>query len=549
MRSITKTLAAAATLALCAGARGSGPADRVVIVANSDSPDSVAIAQYYSEVRKVPMANVIELKMPMAETISWPEFVAKVWQPLEDELVRRGWIDAIAMDLFDQVGRRKYAVSGHRIAALVLCRGVPLRIMNDPALFRELSPLTDHPEFRTNQGAVDSELSLLAQTDYPINASVPNPLFGNAHPSDAERSQVVEVSRLDGPTAADALALVDHAAEAEQKGLLGRAYVDIAGPHESGDLWLERAAGVISDMGYDLSVSHGPATLPGSARFDAPALYFGWYTQDMNGPFALPGFRFPPGAIAVHIHSFSAHTLRSATEGWCGPLVARGVTATLGNVYEPYLEYLHRPDLFMEALGRGDDLVDAAYYALPVLSWQSIVIGDPLYRPFAVPLAGQTKDLSALPPQLAGYVVIRKMMALDAAGKPADAISAGKDGMHQFPNLALGLALAERLDDAGIKDQAVWWLAEAARSADTTAGDWGLIRDSAHFLAIHGGAAEATDLYRKLFLIDSIPVSVRTSWLEEARVAALDSGDTGQAAEWKDEMIRSIEKKSMGTAP
>ena len=549
MRSITKTLAAATALALCAGARGAGSADRVVIVANSDAPDSVAIAQYYSEVRRVPISNVIALRMPVAETITWPDFVAKVWQPLEDELVRRGWIDAIAMDLLDEVGRRKYAVSGHRIAALVVCRGVPLRIMNDPALYRELSPLTDHPEFRTNQGAVDSELSLLAQTDYPINASVPNPLFGDPHPSDAERSQVVEVSRLDGPTAADALRLVDHAVEAEQRGLLGRAYVDIAGPRESGDRWLERAAGSISDIGYDISVSRGPGTLTSSARFDAPALYFGWYAPDLNGPFALPGFQFPPGAIAVHVHSFSAHTLRSATEGWCGPLVARGVTATLGNVYEPYLEYLHRPDLFMEALARGDDLVDAAYYALPVLSWQSIVIGDPLYRPFAVPLADQTKDISALPPQLAGYAVVRRMMALDAAGKPADAISAGKDGMHQAPNLALGLALAQRLDDSGVKDQAVWWLAEAAHSAGTSPGDWGLIRESAHFLAIHGGAAEATDLYRKLFLIDAIPASVRTSWLEEARVAALDSGDTGQAAEWKDEMIRSIEKKSMGTSP
>ena len=72
---------------------------------------------------------------------------------------RRGWIDAIAMDLFDEVGRRKYAISGHRIVALVLCRGVPLRIAHDPLLFSEFKPYTDHVEFRTNEGAVDSELS------------------------------------------------------------------------------------------------------------------------------------------------------------------------------------------------------------------------------------------------------------------------------------------------------------------------------------------------------------------------------------------------------
>jgi uncharacterized protein (TIGR03790 family) len=542
----TKTLSAATALAIAACARGSGLADRVVILANSDAPDSIAIARHYSDVRGVPRANVIALRMPVAETITWGEFVSSVWQPLEDELVRRGWIDAIPMDLIDEVGRRKYAISGHRIAALVVCRGVPLRIMNDPARYRDVRPLTDHPEFRTNAGAVDSELSLLAQTDYPINASVPNPLFGNMGPTDAERAQVVEVSRLDGPTAGGARGLVDLAVEAERTGLLGRAYVDIAGPHESGNRWLETTAADISVMGYELSVSRGPGTLPSTARFDAPALYFGWYAKDMNGPFVLPGFRFPPGAIAIHIHSFSAGTLRSATEGWCGPLVARGVTATVGNVFEPYLEYLHRPDLLFEALARGEDLADAAYFALPVLSWQSILIGDPLYRPFAMSQGG---DPSRLPRQLAGYAVIGRMIAYEKLGRPAEAIEAGKEGLRRAPNLALGLALAQRLGASGAREEAVRWLVEAARSAGTAADEWALMRESARFLALHGRPADATDLYRRLFSIDAIPPGVRTEWLEEARVTALDAGDPSQAAEFKEEMSRAVEMKSLGIAP
>ena len=547
MRPIAKTLTAALVLAACA--RGSGLADRVVVVANGDAPDSVAIADHYADVRGVPRANVIVLRMPVAETITWGEFVGAVWQPLEDELVRRGWIDAIAMNLYDDVGRRKYAVSGHRIAALVVCRGVPLRIAHDPARYHEVKPLTDYPEFRTNAGAVDSELSLLAQTDYPINASVPNPLFDNPSPTDAERSQVVEVARLDGPTAGDALGLVDLAVQAERTGLIGRAYVDISGPSELGDSWLEGTAKAISGLGYDLSVSRGPGTLSPSARFDAPALYFGWYAQDLDGPFALPGFRFPPGAIAVHIHSFSAHTLRSATEGWCGPLVARGVTATVGNVFEPYLEYLHRPDLLVEALARGDDLADAAYFALPVLSWQAILVGDPLYRPFAAPLSAQTGDLSGLPRPLAGYAVIRRMIALDAAGRPADAIAAGREGMRQVPNLALGLALARRLEASGEGEQAVGLVVEAVRTAGASAGDWALIREAASFLAEHGRTAESIDLYRRLFAISRIPPAVSLPWLQEARTVALAAGDSAQAAEWQSEMTRATEKKSLDSPP
>jgi hypothetical protein len=225
------------------------------------------------------------------------------------------------------------------------------------------------------------------------------------------------------------------------------------------------------------------------------------------------------------------------------------VTATVGNVYEPYLEYVHRPDLLFEALARGDDLADAAYFALPVLSWQSIVIGDPLYRPFAVPLSEQVGDLSRLPQQLAGYAVIRRMIALDAAGRQAEAIEAGKAGMHEAPNLALGLALARRLEATGARDQAVWWVGEAAQSAGASAGDWALIREAASFLALHGRPGEATDLYRRLFLIDAIPPALRSDWLEEARVTALDAGDPSQAAEWKAEMSRVVEIKSLNAAP
>jgi uncharacterized protein (TIGR03790 family) len=529
-------VAALAAVALVAGLRASELADRVVILANSDLPGSIAVAQHYLKVRGVPPANLIALKMPAAETITWKVFIATVWQPLEDELIKRGWIDAIGMDLVDDVGRRKYAVSGHRIAALVVCWGVPLRIENDPSLYAELKPLTDHAEFRTNQGAVDSELSLLAHPGYPINAGIPNPLFHRAEPTEGQLSAVVKVSRLDGPTPADAMGLVDLAVQAERDGLLGRAYADMAGPREKGDQWIEAAAHQMAALGFDVSVGRGPSTVASTARFDAPVLYFGWYAPDVNGPFLLPGFRFPPGAVAVHVHSFSAHTLRSSTEGWCGPMVARGVTATLGNVYEPYLEFLHRPDLFFEALARGEDLVDAAYYALPTLSWQSIVIGDPLYRPFLVPLSAQLKALSDLPPQLAAYAVIRSMNQLDSQNQKEDAIDTGKAAMKEVPNLALALALASRLDAAGLTSQAVWTLREAVEAAPATSTNWELIREAALFLNAHERSAEAIDMFRKLFEMEPIPPANRILWLGEACKVALDAGDSSQAAQWKDEL-------------
>jgi len=222
------------------------------------------------------------------------------------------------------------------------------------------------------------------------------------------------------------------------------------------------------------------------------------------------------------------------------------VTATVGNVYEPYLEFLHRPDLLVEALARGEDLVDAAYYALPALSWQSIVIGDPLYRPFAVPLSAQMRNLSALPPRLAGYAVIRRMNLLDAEGRKAEAIEAGKAGMKEVPNLALALALARRLDSAGMGNEAAGELEGSAALAGTTSDNWEVMREAALFLAAHRRFAEAIDLFRSLFSIDAIPSDVRSSWLVEARQVALDSGDAVQAAEWKQEISQAVEKSLSG---
>ncbi|HYP16212.1 MAG TPA: TIGR03790 family protein, partial [Opitutus sp.] len=422
---------------------------RVVLLANADDPDSLRVAQHYASARGVPADNIVALPMSRAETIGWSEFVNTLWEPLQARLVQRGWIDGVQMNLADDVGRTKYAISGHRIAYLVVCRGVPLRIAHSPELYAPVAPYTENPIFRTNAGGVDAELSLLAKPIYAINAFVSNPLFNDDRPSPFDLAKVIKVSRLDGPTPEAALKLVDRAIEAERTGLLGRAYVDIGGVHRDGERWLEAVAGQLGELGFDVDVDRSRQTFAGTVRFDAPVLYFGWYTGKLGGPFALPDFQFPPGAIALHIHSFSAQTLRSATAHWCGPLVARGVTATVGNVFEPYLQLTHRPDLLLRALARGDNWGDAVAYALPALSWQTVAIGDPLYRPFARSFEEQWKNRRSLPLRLGGYATLRQMRQLEAAGQAEEALALARTAQRETPTFAVGLALAQRLQAAG----------------------------------------------------------------------------------------------------
>ncbi len=474
--------------------------------------------------------------MPTNETITWREFVDAVWSPLLARLVEERWIDAIPMNLTDPVGRRKYAVHHHRIAALVVCRGVPLRLNHDPTLYADVMPFTTRGEFRTNQGAVDAELSLLAVPNYPINAFVPNPLFQNERPTEYETQQVVKVSRLDGPSVEDALGLVDRALVAERDGLIGRAYVDLSDRDHVGNGWLETTAAQLEALNFDTTVDREPALIPTTARFDAPALYFGWYAGDVGGPFTLPGFRFPPGAIALHIHSYSAATLRSTTSGWTGPFVAHGVTATVGNVHEPYLDWTHRPNLLLRSLSRGARLVDAAYFALQGLSWQEVLIGDPLYRPFAVPLEKQLQNVAQLSPQLAPYVVLRRVQQLESQGQGAAARALLREHARQRPSLPLAVALAKRLRADGDAQGAAGALVEVTTIKTFAVDEWGLAREGAQLLAALGRPSHALEVWRALLAVESLPAALRTAWRSEAIDAAVVAGNVTEADNWRKQL-------------
>lgn len=522
-------------LSLFAAASGDEAASRLIILANANDPDSLRIARHYAAQRQVPAENIIALPLAAAETIGWGEFVRTLWQPLLDELVARDWISAIKMNLQDEVGRTKYAMSGHRISYLVICRGVPLRINHDPQLAAEARPMTEKPEFRTNRGSVDSELSLLAAGNYNINAFVRNPIFLSERPGSFDQSQLVKVTRLDGPAAADVIALIDRTISAELHGLLGRAYVDVRGPHKQGERWLEAVARQLDELHFDPEVRLQPGTFPVGARFDAPAFYFGWYARHLNGPFTLPNFRFAPGAIALHIHSNSAETLRSTTTGWCGPLVARGAAVTSGAVFEPYLELMHQPQLLLRMLARGHNLGDAAYYAVPALSWQNIVIGDPLYRPFARGQAEQWAGRETLPATLRAYAALREINRLVAAQKRAEAMDLARAEMRRQPSLALGVALARLLAEEGQPEAVAPMLGFAAFLQSVRSDEWALWQQAAALLEQHGAPAAAVGAYKALLGSATPPAELRQTWLTEAARAARLAGDMMQSTRWEQE--------------
>jgi uncharacterized protein (TIGR03790 family) len=112
------------------------------------------------------------------------------------------------------------------------------------------------------------------------------------------------------------------------------------------------------------------------------AIYCGWYSLKKY----VDSFDFVDGAIGYHISSLEAVDLRdtNSTE-WCPSMLEHGVTATLGAVAEPYLSSFPQPKEFFLELFNGHCLVEAYYHTNPFNSWQMVLIGDPLYRPFKNP--------------------------------------------------------------------------------------------------------------------------------------------------------------------
>ena len=381
-------LAAGGLPAAPAAPEPAGPGRSVLVVYNSRMAESKAVAEHYAQARQVPAAQVLGLSLSTNELVSRRDFSRTLEEPLFDRLTsRRLWrLNPRARTGPDDSSYRPLLEA--RVRYLVLCYGVPVRIEHDPTL---VEPAADRlrPELKRNGAAVDSELALLPLLRQNLLRSGPlqNWLFGATNAAQLDPTNgLLLVCRLDGPSAAIALHLVDKALDAETNGLWGRAYCDLrglrTGDYKTGDEFLTWAAEACRRAGFDTVVDDKPETLPAEFPLSDVAIYAGWYAGEPCGPFALPTVEFRPGAIAYHLHSFSAATVRSTGSRWVGPLLAHGATATLGCVDEPYLAGTpHIGRLLDNLLNHHFTFGEAAYAAQSALSWQTTVVGDPLYQP------------------------------------------------------------------------------------------------------------------------------------------------------------------------
>jgi len=354
-------------------------APATIVVFNSSVPESADLAKFYAQKRGIARDHLVGLACPVEEEISREDFDRTIANPLRDIFRERKWWT------LREAPDERPLITANSIRFVALIKGMPLKIRvaeNYPGDKKGEGPVAGR-----NDASVDSELSILGRISPEISGAALNPFFQSYRPvMEGRDPALLLVCRLDAPAAATVRRMIVDAIETEKTGLWGRAFVDGAhntGGMEMGDRWLAEIVQQFHKAGVPVVYDDAPEVFPTGFPISDCALYYGWYAANATGPFAGPEFRFTPGSVAVHIHSFSASTLRDPNAGWVGPVVTKGAAVSLGNVYEPYLQLTTRLDIFNDRLLHGFTFAESAYMGTQALSWMSIMVGDPLYRPYA----------------------------------------------------------------------------------------------------------------------------------------------------------------------
>jgi uncharacterized protein (TIGR03790 family) len=402
------------TLALLPRPASGQSADNVLLVINSASPASVQIGEYYARRRDVKPDHIVRLSTSETDQIPRTEYEATIESPIGSWLSRHGLQD--------------------RVLYLVLTKGIPLRVAGTVGMSGTVA-------------SVDSELTVLYRKLVGLQPAVlgriPNPYFldqqdiQNAKPFSHADLDIYLVTRLDGYSVDDVMRLIDRGAAPSRD---GKVVLDqrLSFSDVIADRWLEEAATRLRLLGYsDRVVLESTRALASSTE---PALgYYSWGSNDRANRLRRFGIPFAAGAIAGMYVSTDGRTFseppgdwapggttptRYGTQSLAADLIRDGVTGVAGHVAEPYLNATIRPQILFPAYFSGFNLAESFYLAMPFLSWQTVVVGDPLCAPFtrrapfSTELAPKIDSATRLPALFSG----RRMAVVSRGGLNKEAV-------------------------------------------------------------------------------------------------------------------------------
>ena len=226
--------------------------EQIVVVANKMAWHSVELAKYYMKARNIPSGNLIKIKAATDEICSREDYDRDIASPVRAFL-------------------KKEDPKGDRFNCVVTMYGVPLTVLA-PKLTseeqkqvrelqkrldsikeqikkqeqqqnnEELKPLRDEEGQLQKQidhvgkvfegASVDSELALVREDHYSLEGWLPNKYYLGYRGKQIQGmpTNVILVSRLDGPSEKIVRRVIDDSLLTEQDGLKGKAYFDAQYP-------------------------------------------------------------------------------------------------------------------------------------------------------------------------------------------------------------------------------------------------------------------------------------------------------------------------------
>ena len=334
----------------------------VLVVVNDGSALSKTVGEYYVLKRHVPTRNVCHIDPPTQERISREVYDKQIAAPIAACLKAKRLTESILY--------------------IVTTAGVPLCV-EGPG-----------DNLQTETAAVDSELALLYSDmrgrPHPLRGPLRNPFYASAAAFTHPQYPIYLVTRLAGYDFDDIKGLVDRALVARNT---GKFVIDLKGSDRSpGNDWLLNAARKLPKERVVLDETNRVLT----NQRDVIG-YAGWGSNDPDRKQRFLGFHWLPGAVMTEFVSTNGRTFARPPESWTignwgdqktwflgspqtmtADYIHEGVTGASGHVFEPLLAFTPRPDLLLPAYYSGRNLAESYYRSIPALSWQNIVVGDPL---------------------------------------------------------------------------------------------------------------------------------------------------------------------------
>ncbi len=354
-------------------------ANQVLVIYNADNTTSTTIAEYYKTARGLSDNQLLGLTGLGGTTLTHDQYQTQIMTPVISKI---------------------NSMRHYNIQCLVTVTGIPTNV-------REGSEPTD---FSSTWATVDSELTVLGSVG--SEGPLVNPY--SFYEWDDENSEFVEKSTPPGAfdkrqyggmylvCRLENTLMIDQAILAEQNGIYGKAFFDArrsTDDYET-DTLIRKAYNYVLSLGIEahLEESSGFYRNPPYEYVEDAFFYWGWYgnikydvqpdVEGTDNDYGDDVYNFVPGAIAATVLSWRGYFVDG--------LIPDGISGTQYPTAEPFTTAYSDPYVLIKYYLAGYSYAEAVYVSQRLLSWQMIIVGDPLMKvtynmpSFSVTISGDT---------------------------------------------------------------------------------------------------------------------------------------------------------------